>query len=435
MSMTQTTNRRLNIQLAGLVLSFFLQFVQAGTICFQPERYTIEGFLNYPLVKEWIPLTSGNTDEGTRDAAMLIGNFRESHYFVSLLLVRHSLSKAAVIDTLFTVQDDPQQEDWKINSADLDRDGNAEIFLAAHSPENLHCFKKIDGRYREVDLPFPRCSWPKMAWMDFNKDGYPDLVLVSQQPEGNFTRETVRLFRNNKGVLEPVPDSFHRENPIDSLQTLDLNGDGSDELIVYPLMICHRCPWGTRIYQGCDQGLREIELPYLGRDNLIGLCRAFSAVGDIDGDHVKDIVMMGCWNYGLGIRTSLSLVYHRLPDLKGSLCVNDMDGFDDFPNMVGRCFLEDLDGDGDTDILAWGMMADASFTVVCLENEKGRIKRLKPEDWIQSDRRINLAHYSNIVVPGDFNNDGIMDILLFPNTSPNPILLLVNCSKRQKDNP
>jgi hypothetical protein len=110
-----------------------------------------------------------------------------------------------------------------------DLDGDHDLDLALHTNQNdIHIFRNDstpqDGIKLEATVVLPNPDkGTGLFWVDWNGSGAPDLLSA--------TTQTISLYRNLDGVLEPVWSSTDSMS-VGEVQPLDWNGDGGFDLVV-----------------------------------------------------------------------------------------------------------------------------------------------------------------------------------------------------------
>lgn len=153
------------------------------------------------------------------------------------LLQAHCLSAQLLVDRSVNL---PSQVNttWTMDAAahDLDGDGDLELILANEFRPNLVLFNDGQGVFtvdpaRQLPKTHPSTSFSgedseDVAVADFNLDGYPDLLFVSEDSPGHEL-----LMNDGTGLFTPNPFQFPTSTA-NALAVADLNGDALPDVII-----------------------------------------------------------------------------------------------------------------------------------------------------------------------------------------------------------
>ena len=101
-----------------------------------------------------------------------------------------------------------------------------------------------------------------------------------------------------------------------------------------------------------------------------------------------------------------------------------------FPDIDGHFVVEDLDKDGDKDILGFGLDRKLNTRIVCLERRSDSYIPINWGSWAKNQEQPLGLEYGRIIIPVDMNEDGLLDFICFPNSSCKPIVSLLNISNK-----
>jgi hypothetical protein len=196
---------------------------------------------------------------------------------------------------------------------DFNHDGNPDIATASNSPVNAVYVSLGDGKggvvAQKITTGFGQQPQPgenqylvtKIVWADFNRDGKDDLYYV--QCCGGFDIEIGAW-----GVLVGKGDGTFTDHltgqaPVpQDLVSVDINQDGLSD-VIFPYFGCHVCTGaqafinnGDGTFRGADDiGIQDGPIP-----------RAVSF--DVDGDGLKDFVVVGTEFEATTFPTTLTLI-------------------------------------------------------------------------------------------------------------------------------
>jgi len=422
---------------------FWCSGVTVGSISFEPRTYWIQGLPTGFLVQDVAVLGKA---EGHGLRVVLLGIYGHGDKVVTCTEVADLASDSGkVLDTVFEkpLSSPPspggvQAFDFlHVQAVDFDNDGNKEIFVLGDKADNMLAFKAEGTKYREIELPFPRLSWPKLAWLDYNGDGWIDLFLAGDIETPDPTSQLVpplyrtvaRLYKNDHGKFVFERDLL-RDSLVSGAQAVDLDGDGKDDLAVFPRTSVNRTPLTVHLYFGRDQDLVEARTPLSGFDDLLEMSGAHIATGDLDRDGIPEILLTGSWKEKLGTKSFITLLYHRIGADPRHFMLDYDRQTSDLPDFKGDFAVADLDGDGYPDVFGSGLLREGKFGLVCIENQAGRLAPLDVEKLFPDKGRLRPEEYGFFVnLLYDLDGDGKPDILLVPSVSGKPHVLLHNTSE------
>jgi len=111
-----------------------------------------------------------------------------------------------------------------ISVADINNNGNFEYLISGSGFKGLSLLSFIDGELNETKLE-ENSIYGEAVFADISNDGYPDITAF------NLFNNTFEIFYNDgKGNFERVRTEFENTS-IENLETVDFNKDGYDDLI------------------------------------------------------------------------------------------------------------------------------------------------------------------------------------------------------------
>ncbi|MFB3057171.1 MAG: FG-GAP repeat domain-containing protein, partial [Ignavibacteriaceae bacterium] len=111
-----------------------------------------------------------------------------------------------------------------ISVADINNNGNFEYLISGSGFKGLSLLSFIDGELNETKLE-ENSIYGEAVFVDISNDGHPDITAF------NLFNNTFEIFYNDgKGNFERVRTEFENTS-IENLETVDFNKDGYDDLI------------------------------------------------------------------------------------------------------------------------------------------------------------------------------------------------------------
>jgi hypothetical protein len=215
-------------------------------------------------------------------------------------------------------------------SADLDGDGDLDIIVAIEGAPNVLLLNDGRGNFDDLSglLPKRNLDTEDIAIADFNGDGVPDVVLVSEDTEDN---EYLRGIAG--GGFADWSASFPVTGVSNAVIAADLDGDGDQDLFIGNN--------GQNFLLFNDGAGNFTDATETNLPDVFDITQDVEA-GDVDGDGDLDIVIGNedrnrlLINDGAGVFTDETT--ERLT-------------FRDAPEVTREADFGDVDGDGDLDLL------------------------------------------------------------------------------------
>src|SRR4030042_1320748 len=271
---------------------------------------------------------------------------------------------------------------------DYDNDGDLDILLTGGNVSKIFRNNLNNTFTEQSAIILPGVSYSSAAWGDYNSDGYLDILLTGRL---NSQEYISKIYQNNRD------NSFTEQTGItitgvnnSSAAWGDYNNDG------YPdILLTGNSTTGpvSRIY------LNNKDNTFTEQTEIILEEVAYSSAawGDYDNDDDLDILLTG---------NSISKVYRN----NGNNTFSEQSGIILQGVAYRSAAWGDFDNDGYSDILITGTTnGQASGAVTKFYRNNG-------DNTFTEQSGISLIGvYNSSIAPGDYNNDGKLDILLTGN--------------------
>ena len=236
-------------------------------------------------------------------------------------------------------------------TADINNDGLEEVFIGGAKGQRSAYYVSGDGQHK-MSIPLYDAANEDVAahFADLNADGVKDLIVASGSYEyldgSAYQILKINYLRENGSVKSF--NSINLKSNVASIATLDIDGDGSLELILGGRVIANRYPMAPQSYiyslvNGNYVDKTDQFCPELKRLGMI----TDIAVGNLDSDPEEEVVIVGEW-----------MPITILKNSGGKLSV------DQIPNTSGwwNCVtIADTDNDGDNDLLCGNLGLNYKF--------------------------------------------------------------------------
>lgn len=265
---------------------------------------------------------------------------------------------------------------------DVDGDGDIDVLSTSINDDTIGWYENLDGQGSFSDIHIISANAPQAfdhALSDMDGDDDPDLLVVLI---GN--GEIVWYENLGQGTFGTQHGIAQNNEEVYSIHVADLDGDGDNDVLAADF---REYIW----YENLD-GLGNF-----GPENVItdfsDRSWAFSVhAADLDGDNDLDLACV----YGGDDR----VVWYENLDGQGSF--GDPNILTDQANGAFSVYVDDIDGDGDLDVLSAALDDD---TVAWYENLDG-LGNFGPMRVITT-----LANIATMVRTADIDGDGDKDVL------------------------
>ncbi|MBA4311632.1 MAG: hypothetical protein C0417_03275 [Chlorobiaceae bacterium] len=277
---------------------------------------------------------------------------------------------------------------------DYDNDNDLDIMVTGwnDSITVTKIYRNDNGVFTDINVDIPGIiSERGVSWEDYDNDGDFDLAITGRA-DSAATIPVSKIYRNDNGTFVDI------NAPIiqlmgGSITWIDFNGDGKLDLLVTGARR-YDAEFFSKLYQNTGDGFIEVPI------YLPGVWGSSAAWGDYDNDSDPDLLLTGYGDYGVTTK------------LFENECHDDtvIAFTDKYTNLqtINSCGAAwgDYDNDGWLDILVSGdppTWTWNTFSTIYHNNGNGTFTDIKP----------GLQPFcASYVAWGDYDNDGDLDVAL-----------------------
>lgn len=268
---------------------------------------------------------------------------------------------------------------------DFDNDGDLDFIVAGYNQtyDTLPIIYRnnSDGSFSEamVSLPENSQAYVKAGWKDFDNDGLLDLIIK------NLYKTTV-FYNDDENNFTKTVDLAQQDNGLSSFELGDFNNDGASDISLIGFNSRFAGVFRNKGYDFSFQ--KDINLIQLHSGSILSC--------DYNNDGDLDLLLTGTEPYG----SVISKLYKN-----DSLSFNDAAVY--FAGIMhGALAWGDYDNDGNPDLFITGEINNAGDKFSGLYHNYGNSNFTEESKGIFNKVSNGSANW------GDFNNDGLIDILL-----------------------
>ncbi len=244
-----------------------------------------------------------------------------------------------------------------LNAVDFDNDGNIDILMTGSKTQSTagaaaFLYKNNgDGTFLKSFIQLPAVWKSTVAVGDFNNDGFPDILIAGQTPNGT---SITKLYKNKNGksLLENTT-AFPLLNE-GAVAFADLQRSG-----VLDIVVSGHSASKIQVFSNNKNEtftIKSIDIPNMKRSAI--------AVGDVDNDGLLDIAVAGERSAGTS-SASMLMVYKN----GGNLNFTNIYSLQEYWRS-GTVAFADYDNDGFQDLIYSGISAANQYEAKVLQNTK-----------------------------------------------------------------
>jgi len=265
--------------------------------------------------------------DGYLDMAVAVANYYYNNLYINN--GDESFKEVYTFKESYFDKDDQISYAWD----DFNKDGYPDLAVGVYKKSNYLYINNGDGTFTASEnfgTDYDKKEWQTkdIAWGDFNKDGYPDLIVANYNQQSyiylNTERKLIHLDAKGQRILNksiPVGDIGLR---VSDVEVADFNNDGWEDIAFGN--------FGQQNYlflNNHDGTFKKVEA--FGKGNTVAVIS-----GDFNNDNLTDLAVA---NYN-----EQSYIYYN----KGDGTFEEVKSFE--PGNTHTFAVADIDKDGDLDI-------------------------------------------------------------------------------------
>lgn len=354
-------------------------------------------------------------------------------YYVSLQMVNKEGNASAYTQVIYSPKDPLQSIDnaipglynAKFSWGDYNNDGLMDLAVIGQNDDigNItKIYENKNGSFQDLNLANRAFRYGDVKWVDLNNDGWLDLSIIGQSGAAVVYQQLI----NNKGVFEVSTPSSVAGLKYATMTFGDYNNNGTLDMFTTGQDV-NGNPH-SYLYQNDGKGNFKIDPEFNAYGAVPDMYNADARFLDYDLDGDLDLIYSGNsggQNPQGGIRVNTLLDPKITTNNYGQ---NSNNGYSYGMNLSmkdTKLDIADMDGDGDTDIVAMGTArryTGNTFVdypqLLLLRNQTIESKDAKFGSFFSYN---NIYNATSIILDSvekgdiklvDFNNDGLVDITL-----------------------
>ena len=354
-------------------------------------------------------------------------------YYVSLQMVNKEGNASAYTQVIFSPKDPlqsienaiPGLYNAKFSWGDYNNDGLMDLAVIGQNDDigNItKIYENKNGSFQDLNLANRSFRYGDVKWVDLNNDGWLDLSIIGQSGAAVVYQQLI----NNKGVFEVSTPASVAGLKYATMTFGDYNNNGTLDMFTTGQDVNGNAR--SYLYQNDGKGNFKVDQEFNAYAAVPEMYNADARFLDYDLDGDLDLIFSGTGTSGNpqgGIRVNTLLDPKITTNNYGQ---NSNNGYTYGMNLAmsnAKLDIADMDGDGDTDIVAMGTARRQTGNtfidypqLLLLRNQTIESKNAKFGSFFSYN---NIYNATSIILDSvekgdiklvDFNNDGLVDITL-----------------------
>ena len=354
-------------------------------------------------------------------------------YYVSLQMVNKEGNASQFTQVIYSPKDALQSIDnvipglynARFSWGDYNNDGLMDLAVLGQNDDSgniTKVYENKNGSFQDLNLANRSFRYGDIKWVDLNNDGWLDLSIIGQSGSAVVYQQLI----NNKGVFEVSTPASVAGLKYSNMTFGDYNNNGTLDMFTTGQDLLGNPK--SFLYQNDGKGNFKLDPEFNAYNAVPEMFNADARFLDYDLDGDLDLIYSGTGTGGNpqgGIRVNTLLDPKITNNNYGQ---NSNNGYTYGMNLSmkeTKLDIADMDGDGDTDIVAMGTARRQNGNtsidypqLLLLRNQTIESKNAKFGSFFSYG---NIYNATSIILDSvekgdiklvDFNNDGLVDITL-----------------------
>jgi len=354
-------------------------------------------------------------------------------YYVSLQMVNKEGNASGFTQVIYSPKDPLQSIDnaipgmynAKFSWGDYNNDGLMDLAVIGQNDDfgNItKIYQNKNGSFQDLNLANRSFRYGDVKWVDLNNDGWLDLSIIGQSGSAVVYQQLI----NNKGVFEISTPTSVAGLKFSNMTFGDYNNNGTLDMFTTGQDVNGNPK--SFLYQNDGKGNFKVDPEFNAYGAVPDMYNADARFLDYDLDGDLDLIYSGTGNGKVplgGIRVNTLLDPKITTNNYGQTSNNGYTYYMNLQMQDSKLDIADMDGDGDTDIVAMGTARKYTGNtfidypqLLLLRNQTAESKDAKFGSFFSYN---NIYNATSIILDSvekgdvklvDFNNDGLVDITL-----------------------